>query len=279
MRRALIFAVMAAIANSQTFEVASVKPSSANGPPNSNFPLGPGDVYVQNGGFFSATNYPFTAYLFFAYKLHGNQAESLAPQLPNWATTERFDIQARAQGNPTKDEMRLMMRALLAERFKLAIHNESREAPVLAFVLAKPGKLGPDLQAHPKDAPCSTTPDPSASTPNPSAKLPVLCNGLYPMPPRSAGQLRFAGRNVTLTFIADTLSARTNTGRQLIDATGLTGTFDFSLEFMLDANAHPDAPGVSFEEALRDQLGIKLQAQKGQISVMKIDHVERPTAN
>ncbi len=75
------------------------------------------------------------------------------------------------------------------------------------------------------------------------------------------------------------MSARTNTGRQLIDATGLTGTFDFSLEFMPDANSHPDAPGVSFEEALRDQLGIKLQAQKGQISVMKIDHVERPTAN
>jgi len=77
----LIFAAMAVIANSRTFDVASVKPSTSNGPPNSNFPLGPGE-YGKNAGFFSATNHPFSTYLFFAYKPNGNQAQFVAPQLP-----------------------------------------------------------------------------------------------------------------------------------------------------------------------------------------------------
>src|SRR5580692_5770822 len=89
--------------------------------PYSNFPLGPGDVYVQNGGLFSANNLPLVTYIFFAYKFIGNQAQYLLPQLPEWTKSEQFDIQARAAGNPGKDQMRLMMRALLADRFKLAV--------------------------------------------------------------------------------------------------------------------------------------------------------------
>lgn len=73
------------------------------------------------------------------------------------ATTDRFDIQARAEGNPGKDQMRLMMRSLLADRFKLAIHHETRQVPAFAIVLVKPGKTGPQLQLHPNDAPCPTT--------------------------------------------------------------------------------------------------------------------------
>ena len=98
------------------FDVASVKQNKSDGASISNFPLGPGAVYVPNGGLFSATGFPLATYIAFAYKLTGNDAQSLPSQLPGWATTDRFDIQARVQGNPSKDQMRLMMRSLLGDR-------------------------------------------------------------------------------------------------------------------------------------------------------------------
>jgi hypothetical protein len=91
-------AVLLSTAAAQTFEVASVKPSKSNDPPYSNFPLGPGDVYVPNGGLFSAKNFPLVTYIFFAYKIIGNQGQYLLPQLPDWTKREQFDIQARALG-------------------------------------------------------------------------------------------------------------------------------------------------------------------------------------
>jgi hypothetical protein len=115
-----------AIGDQLMFDVASVKPNKSGNPPTFNFPLGPGDVYVPNGGFLSATNFPLGTYIAFAYKILGNQMQSLMAQLPEWVMTDRFDIQARAESNPGKDQMRLMMRSLLADRFKLAIHTETR---------------------------------------------------------------------------------------------------------------------------------------------------------
>jgi len=144
------------------FEVASIKQNKSDAPPYSNFPLNAGGMYVPNGGLFSATNLPLVTYIFFAYNVVGNKAQFLAPQLPGCVMTERFDIQARAEGNPTKDEMRQMMRSLLADRFKLAMHTERREVPVLAFVLAKPEKTGPQLQPHAVTTPCQTTAAPPA---------------------------------------------------------------------------------------------------------------------
>ena len=175
------------------FDVASVKQNKSGLPPSgdmptSNFPLGPGDVYVPNGGFFSATNQPLITYILFAYKIKGNQVQSLLPKLPAWVKTERFDIRARAEGDPGKDQMRLMMQSLLADRFKLGIHTESRQMQVLAFVVSKPGKIGPRLQPHPADSVCPTTaPSPStpgsAQTPSPSQTVaggfPTLCNGIF----------------------------------------------------------------------------------------------------
>lgn len=267
------------------FEVASVKPNSSGNPPNSNFPLGPGDVYVRNGGFFSATGFPLITYVSFAYKIIGNQAQYLLPQLPGWATTERFDIQARAEGDPGKDQMRLMMRALLADRFKLAIRYEDREVPVFGFVLSKSGKTGPQLRPHEDKSPCPTE-LPSSSAQAIVGGRPAFCNGIYPLPPSVPGRLRFGGRNVTIGFIADTFSAGTNLGRPMIDETGLRGTFDFTLEWTQErrgpppgADVQPESSGPSFEDALREQLGIKLQPQKGSVSVLVVDRVERPSAN
>jgi uncharacterized protein (TIGR03435 family) len=276
------------------FDVASVKQNkSLTLRANSNFPLGPGDVYVPNGGFLSATNFPLITYLTFAYKVKGNQRQYLLQQLPKWVTEDRFDIQARAEGNPNKDQMRLMMRSLLADRFKLAIHTETREVPVLAFVLLKPGKTGPQLQLHRTDAPCSTeAPPPSArgAQPDPptiTGGLPALCGGIFGMPPSMPGRIRFAARNVTLAFVADSLSATANLGRPMLDQTGLTGTFDFSLEWSREVRGpappgvdfQPDTSGPGFADALREQLGIKLESQKGSVEVLVVDHIEHPSEN
>lgn len=274
--------MLAAAQSATKFEVASVKLNKSGDQPNSNFPLGPGEVYVRNGGLFSATGIPLVTYISFAYKLNGNQ--SLSSQLPDWAMSERYDIQARAQGDPGKDGMRLMMRDLLADRFKLATHYETREAPVLACVLVKSGKLGPQLRPHTDAEPCPTEAPSSSASWNDHGK-PAFCNGIYPMPPSTAGHLRFSGRNVTIQFIADTFNAGTGTGRPMIDQTGLTGTFDFDLEFVMpnrnsqSTDAGSDPAGPTFEEALREQFGIKLQSQKGPVKVFVVDHVERPSAN
>jgi uncharacterized protein (TIGR03435 family) len=294
-------------AGNQAFDVASIKRSKPGGQPNSNFPLGPGDVYTPNGGFFSATNQPLITYILFAYKLQGNQIQSLQPQLPEWATTERFDIQARAEGNPGKDQMRMMMRSLLADRFMLAIRTETREVPVLAFVLIKPGVTGRRLWPHPNDAPFSeedlamfrrvcrpnaasargsaTPPAEAPPIETRTGELPDSCKGTFGVPPTVPGRVRFLGRNVTIGFLADAFSAGTGFGRPMIDQTGLRGTFDFDLEFTPERPGAPPAPDsaddsvLPFQDALRDQLGIKLESRKGPLDVIVVDHVERPTEN
>ena len=120
------------------FDVASVKPNKSDAPANSRFPMGPGDAYVPDGGLFSASNQPLIVYLRFAYKL--GQSDLL--DLPAWVYNDRFDIEARAQGNPTKDQTRLMMQSLLADRFKLTKHTETRTRPVFDLVLSKAGEPG-----------------------------------------------------------------------------------------------------------------------------------------
>src|ERR1700722_17510615 len=112
------------------FDVVSVKQDTAAMSPqtvNSNIPLGPLDMFSPTCGLLSSTNWPLFQYMIFAYKLTGNQVQSVLSQLPKWAISDRYDIQARASGNPTKDQYRLMMQALLADRFKLAIHYETKD--------------------------------------------------------------------------------------------------------------------------------------------------------
>src|SRR5579871_6283226 len=128
------------------FEVASVKPVPSGPdhfrPPS--FPLSNDDAFRPTGGRFSAT-FPLPVLITFAYKVRLTQEQlnaMLAP-LPLWVTRDSFEIEAKAEGNPTKDQFRLMLQSLLAERFQLAIHREQREVPLFALVLAKPGKLGP----------------------------------------------------------------------------------------------------------------------------------------
>lgn len=279
---ALLFSLV--LSAQPKFDVISIKPSKAGEEQDSNFPLGPGDVYTPNGGRFRAVGQPAWTYISFAYKLNGNQLQSLMPQLPSWIS-DHYDIEARAATDPGKDGMRLMMQSLLADRFKFKIHDETRQVPVLAMVLIKPGVLGPRLALHVADDSCSTTDGGGATVwvHGAMGDLPKLCNGVFPMQPSERGQLRFAGRNVSIGFIGDTMSAGVGLGRLLIDQTGL-GKVDFILEFTPPSKSGapppPDAePPLEFQDALRTQLGIKLVSQKGPVKVMVVDHIEKPSVN
>ena len=278
------------------FDVASVKQDTATpsrSTVNSNIPLGPQDMFSPTGGLLSATNWPLFQYMIFAYKLTPNQLQDVQSQLPKWASTQRFDIQARGSGNPTKDQFRLMMQALLADRFKLKIHYETRQLPVMALVLDKPGKLGPQIQPHPADASCSTAPPPPGTgfqaPPTVAGGFPESCGALNGWPSQNPpGRIRLGARNVTIEMLATSIdNPATGIGRPVLDKTGLDGRYDFIMEFTPQFNGPlppgvnftPDESGPTFMEALREQLGLKLESQTGPVDVIVIDHVEQPSEN
>ena len=227
----------AAAGGKMAFDAASVKQNKSGLPPSgdmpkSNFPLGPGDLYYPNGGLFTATNLPVSVYIGFAYKMSNNQMKVLLPLLPKWATTDRFDIQARAEGNPGKDQMRLMMQSLLADRFKLAVHTETKRLPVFALMLVKVGKTGPQLQPHSDESTCSTAPPrppvPSSAPAPPATvadRFPTVCGDIVRMPASTNGRMRLGARNVTMALIGTTLTGFGNLDRPVLDQTGLSGTF------------------------------------------------------
>jgi uncharacterized protein (TIGR03435 family) len=282
------------------FEVASIKQNKTGLPPSgntpsSNFPLDSGSVYPPTGGLFSATNFPVTTLLAFAYKMTNYQARSLASELPKWAATDRFDIQARTGGNPTKDQMRLMMQALLADRFKLSIHQETRHLPVFATVLVKPEKTRPQLRRHPENEPCSATSPPTAETgwaptppPMTSSGYPTICGVVLGLQSSVPGRARLGVSNVSMSFLANVLAGLGNEiNRPVFDGTGLSGNFDFTVEWTplitvpIPAGAafQPDPTGPTLLEALQEQLGLKLVPQTGPVDILVIDHVEKPSEN
>src|SRR5260370_593319 len=279
------------------FDTASIRQTTATPARgwNSNFALGPGDVYFPNGGVFRAANVTVARYIVFAYKITPSMEYVELSQLPKWATTDRYDIQAKAEGNPTKDQMRLMMQALLADKFKLVVHYETRQVPVLALVMDQPGKLGPLLQQHPDDAPCPTTPmvpspAPTAS-PEPEkvdTRFPITCGGILDMVPSAPGRLRAGARNVSMELIASSLMGGPNgPNRPILDRTGLTGRFDVALEFSPEGkrsspssgNVQPESRGPTFAQALKEQLGVKLEPQTAPVDMLVIDYVAQLSPN
>jgi uncharacterized protein (TIGR03435 family) len=261
-----------AVAQQPAFEVASVKPSRSDTAPSSRFALGPGDAYAP-GGLFAATNEPLIVYIRFAYKL--DQDDDLL-RLPAWVYDERFDIEARAAGATTKDQMRRMMQGLLGERFKLRARTEKRTQSIFDLMLVKIGKTGRQLQRHVDDGTCR---------PAQSLQLPPIpCGSVGPVPASVGGRGRIVANGVTMTRIASVLkNSFTGVDRPVVDRTGLVGTFDMSVEWSLprDPSEPANTPVVdtepTFLQALREQLGLKLQPTKGPVDVLVIDHVEKPT--
>jgi uncharacterized protein (TIGR03435 family) len=266
------------------FEVASVRLSQPGTPPRGVEALTPFDYPSPQSGLFSA-NAPLLGYIIFAYKvLDFSQLPALMKELPAWAQTDSFDIEARSEGTPTRDQLRRMVRTLLEQRFKLAIHTETRQLPVYALVLDKPGHPGPQLKPHPENAPCTTN-SPDTIAPSSSGAPPPSYCGVQIWPVDGRFHLRMTGlaMDQIASFLgggAGFLGGRAN--RPVIDRTGLQGRFDLEMEFVKENNGpdtQPDAQGPTFTGALKDKLGLKLESTTGPVEILVVDHVERPSAN
>ncbi|HEX4029825.1 MAG TPA: M56 family metallopeptidase [Terracidiphilus sp.] len=273
-----------------SFEVASIRPagSSPFRPPN--FALNIDDTSIPPGGRFFA-DFPLETYVEFAYKIMPTrqQQDAMVSGLAEWVRKDSFVIQAEAAGNPTKDQMRLMMQSLLADRFKLAVHFETRTVPVLALVLARRGKLGATLKPHTEGLPCdakwTAPPDRSSPTVPPGGFMPT-CGALGVIPGRNHTFL-IGARDITMQHISDYMPSWQDFGRPVVDRTGLSGTYDFSLESVPErltpmnsgADAQLDTEGPPFFEALKEQLGLVLKPENASIRVLVIDHVEQPSPN
>jgi uncharacterized protein (TIGR03435 family) len=271
----------------RAFEVASVKPTKMFRPPG--FPLDIGDAKTPGGRF--SVSFGLVPYIAFAYKLGPSEVST---PLPKSFPTETFEIEARAPGNPTKDQMRLMMQSLLADRFKLRVHFETHEGPVYALTLVRPGHTGPKLRSHAEGPAC---PDFEMAAPF-QTPLPRKPGDVFP-PVCASAQTRgtpegtlIGGRDVTMEVIAEATihgfgSLVGEVDRPVVDQTGLKGRYDYTLQlppgtlsFSVTPNAPPaNSTGTPFLEALREQLGLKLISSKGPIRRLVIDHVEQPSGN
>jgi len=259
------------------FEVVSIKPSQEGG--------GLFRIGLQPSGRFVANSVQFLMEL--AYGLKDAQISGA----PRWVESEHFAIEAKPEDGfmdqkLSRDErsrqISLMMQSLLADRFKLAMHHETKEMPVYSLVVAKSGsKL--------KEAP------------------PAPPDGDMPPPGPPTGQMRRGGIRmgrgeltasaIPLDRLEDVLSRIT--ARPVLNRTGLQGVYDFTLKWtpaegegpMMggpggpggpmppDAPPPPDANGPALFTAIEEQLGLKLESQKAPMDTVIIDHVERPSEN
>jgi len=264
------------------FEVASVKPNKS------------GDGRVMLGlqpGRLNATNVPLRMLLRQAF----NVQEFQIVGGPDWLTSDRFDIIAKApEGDFNADLMRPMLQSLLVERFKLGFHKETREMPIYALTKARPdGKLGPNLSASTID--CAAVMRGRRGGGPPPAPPP-------PAPPQPGQKIdcgfmigfgRMTVGGMPMTNLAQALSPMV--GRIVLDKTELAGNYDFELTYspegigsafpgggppLLNGGPPPVDPNTpTIFTALQEQLGLKLDSQRGPVEVVVIDRVEQPIAD
>jgi uncharacterized protein (TIGR03435 family) len=273
------------------FDVVSIHPTKPGEftPPNFDMTAGDKAAWWPDGGLFHA-DFPVSIYIVFAYKLFPTSAEgeSLLAHQPKWVSEENMAISMRASGNPTKDQARVMMQSMLADRFKLAIHFETRQVPVLALTLIRPGKLGPKLRPHAQGPACDVPVPPPAK--GSLAKGPDLTPpgcGLWMTVPKPNHMQLDGARDVNMSLITAYLSQEAGMDRPIVDQTGLTGNYDFSIQWTEEsegpgasgANAAPDSQATTFVEALKEQLALKLVRTTAPVIVPVIDHIERPSEN
>lgn len=276
------------------FEVASVKllkPGTRGR--DAYFSLDSGDSFRTDSGEnphgrLSAT-FALPTYISFAYKLSmtPDLRHAMVARLPKWVDSDVFDIETKAAGAPTKDQMRLMMQTLLAERFHLAVHYETQELPVYALTLNRSGKWGPKLIRHADGPPCeiSAPRDPATGLSDPFAEVfPPICEVQASVPGKN-GRIVQGSRNTTLALLAGYLG-RTG-GRPVVDRTGITDRIDYRMEWTLEpkgagipgVEVEPDPNPVTWMDAVREQLGLKLESTKAPLRILVIDHIERPSEN
>jgi uncharacterized protein (TIGR03435 family) len=231
----------------QSFEVATVKPGD------------PGDhrrmFRILPGGRFSASNVTVKELIIFAYELKDQQLSGG----PGWTGSETFNVEAKPESSAPPDQLKLMMRTLLADRFKLSMRRESKELSVYNLVI---GKNGPKMTAsHDSDVTRRNV---------------------------RMGRGQIEAQQVSMATLADVLSKVS--GRTVLDKTGLAAAYDLKLEWTPDAGEGPiigdnpaaapsDSSGPSLFTAIQEQLGLKLEAQKGPVDVFVIERVEKPSEN
>ena len=233
-------------------------------------------------GEFTLTNIAFNTLLYGAYQLQPYQLIGA----PGWVHQERYDIVAkldpklagRLQPDGHPPTWALALRSLLVERTRLAYHRETRQLPVYALVAARPDrKLGPNIRPAQADCDALRT----------QSSVAVREGRPSPYPPSTAtytpcGLRNAPGRIVSGGFgFAEFLSALSaQTGRAVIDRTGLSGKWDFHLAYTPGLGTAGGASDSSLPDlftALQEQLGLKLEATRGPVEVFVIDHLERPT--
>jgi uncharacterized protein (TIGR03435 family) len=236
----------AAPAPAPAFEVASIRENKSIGGRNH-------IMSSSHDAHFTTINAPLMMILQYAFDI----PQTRILDAPGWLNAEKFDIEAKADSlddplsklpsDEAKAEKRKMIQALLADRFALKTHLETRELPVYALVVAKGGAKLQDSKSNG-----------------------CMING---------GR---AGINIqgcaSMAVLGEELAE--NLGRIVIDKTGLDGRYDIDLKWTpYDSAAAATESGPSIFTALQEQLGLKLESQKGPVQVLVIDHVEQPSAN
>ena len=263
------------------FEVTTVKPNKS----------GEGRVSLRiiPGGAYEALNVTLGSMIRMAYRLQDFQVVGA----PGWVDQDRFDIVGKPpEGVPLA--VQPMMQSLLAERFNLKAHEETRESPIYALVVANTGRLGPKLT--PSKVDCAAAARGRGTAPTPTQPM-RMEPGTRPECGMTTNGGRLMAGGYTMTQLANSLSQFA--GRTVVDRTGLAGAYDLDLEFTPDpalrgrgiGGGLPPAPpapgservvdpaGVSIFTAIQEQLGLKLDSQRGPVPVLVIDSVSQPTEN
>ncbi len=295
----LVFAACGVFAQTDAkvdFEVVSIK---AAPPPESKDGViglrmfsngGPGS---QDPGIWRCENLSLRNLITSAYGLYSFQLGA-----PDWLQDQRFDISAKVPEGATKEQFNIMMQNMLVERFKLAVHHETKEAAKYDLVVAKNGpKLNESV-----DIPVASTDAPTGPPPAPKP-MAIGKDGYPELAPNRAGMAMMNGRarlfypKSTMAMLAARLQGQLST--PVTDATGLTGKYDISLYWNANTMrasapaagppgggavpmlAAPDGDGgPTLEQALQDQLGLRLEAKKGPVDIVVVDHIEKmPTDN
>ena len=265
------------------FEVASIKRGLSSAGPMDRI-----SVSYKPGGRMIATNAPLRLLIQFAYAGHDSPYSQplRASQVvggPAWIDSEGYNIEAKPEANTDEKRAWLMLQSLLADRFRLTLHRETRELPVYDLTARNSGIKLPAA----KEANCVAFQP--GMTPR-SIPGSVYC-GYAPLMLTPTG-LRMNGRKLHMADLVRELAM--TLGRPVLDKTGFAGEFDLNLNYTDDAlpkppaaaapevpngNGLPPEPNVSMVFAAMEQLGLKLAPAKGPVEVLVVDHAERPTAN
>jgi uncharacterized protein (TIGR03435 family) len=237
------------------FEVATIKPAADE--------QSGAFIRMQTAHRFYVKNYSLKSLVGAAYNLTPRAISGG----PAWAVSDHYDILAGTPGEiqPNLDEQMSMLRKLLADRFKLTFHREQKEFSIYALTIARNGPKLKDSTAPPE-------------------KLPELVSVVFP------DRVLLPARNATMAEFASHMMNRGVLDRPVVDKTGLSGKYDFDLEWADDETqfggklrkrAGPDdgQDKPDFFAAVQQQLGLRLDATKGPVDVLVIDQVERPSEN